>query len=584
MSEDHQKSRGVSPRCHRAQTGHGMPVTTMPVSAEQDPGVCGPRASRPLRSEGGQVRSGWCEQTGDNLREDAGKMPGIRMPTVQEGGSSGRLFQWLQRALLLFLAFVARVSTLQSQGLWRDEVDQWRFAFQSLDELLANFTRPGWNGPLYSPILRAWIALSGESVFAMRLLSVIWGVLTVSLVVLLAQRITRDRRTAAVAGLLVALSPYLIWYAQEIKMYTWVPMLVVLALYALDRACRQPRLVWWAVVLAATTLAVYSHILAALLIPVLVVWFFVHPARGPRAWGGGLLVLAGLTLPYLPLLGWQVPLVLVDRQTGYPDYSLGQMASALLNGWTLGISQGAWGTPSVTLVAMIVLGGLACVGAVSLGLSGTRARTHWRTAVRLVVWCGLPLLGVWSISLRGPIFTDRYLVWSAPAFYILVAAGIVAVRRFTRPLGIVFIAALLIFNGHGWMAQATVPIKPAFERAVRLVEDQREARDLLLFQIPYNHYVFDYYATDGLGDWAEAPFTNWREADGSYRVGVDYVGQELRGLLMGHDRVWLITSEVALWDERELVKQWLSDSYVPVSVDDYPGVSVLLFGRPLRAD
>jgi len=534
------------------------------------------------------VRSGCCEQTGDNSREDAGKMPGIRVPTVQERGSSPRLFLWLKRTLLLFLAFVVRVSTLEAQGLWRDEVDQWRFAFQSLDELVANFTRPGWNGPLYSPILRWWIALSGESVFAMRLLSVIWGVLTVSLVIVLAQRITRDRRTAAVAGVLVAFSPYLIWYAQEIKMYTWVPMLVVLALYALDRACRQPRLVWWAVVLVATTLAIYSHILAALLIPVLVIWFVVHPARGPRVWGGGLLVLAGLTLPYLPLLGWQAPLVLIDRQTGYPVYSLGQMTLALLNGWSLGISQGAWGTPSVTLVAMITLGGLACLGAVSLGLSERRtctgARTQWRAAVRLVVWCGVPLLGVWIVSQRGPIFTDRYLIWSAPAFYILVAAGTVALRCLARPLGIVFIAALLILNGHGWMAQAAVPIKPAFERATRLVEDRREARDLLLFQIPFNHHVFDYYATVGLGDWAEAPFTNWREADGSYQVGVDYVGQELRRLLMGYDRVWLITSEVALWDERELVKQWLTESYVLISADDYPGVSVLLFGRPLRAD
>ena len=510
------------------------------------------------------------------------------MPAVQEEGSSGQLFRWLQRTLLLLLAFGIRVSTLEAQGLWRDEVDQWRFAFQSPGELVANFTRPGWNGPLYSPILRGWIALSGQSVFAMRLLSVIWGVLTVSLVVVLAERITRDRRTVAVAGVLVAFSPYLIWYAQEIKMYTWVPMLVVLALYALDRACRQPRLVWWAVVLAATTLAVYSHILAALLIPVLIVWFLVYPARGPRVWGGGLLVLAGLTLPYLPLLGWQAPLMLVQRQTGFPDYSLGQMTSALLNGWSLGISQGVWGTPSVTLAAMIVLGGLACVGVLALGLTGLRrctdACTQWRTAVRLVVWCGLPLLGVWIISLRGPIFTDRYLIWSAPAFYILVAAGIVAVRRYARPLGIAFIVALVIFNGHAWIAQATVPIKPAFERAVRLVEDRREARDLLLFQIPYNHYVFDYYATDGLGDWAEAPFTNWREADGSYRVGVDYVGQELRALLQGYDRVWLITSEAALWDERELVKQWLTNSYVPLSVDDYPGVSVLLFGRPLPAD
>jgi len=510
------------------------------------------------------------------------------MSRVQDRGSSGRLFPWLQRTLLLLLAFVVRVGTIEAQGLWRDEVDQWRFAFQSLDEIFANFTRPGWNGPLYSLILRGWIALSGESVFTMRLLSVIWGVLTVSLVVVLAQRITRDRDTSAAAGVLVAFSPYLIWYAQEIKMYTWVPMLVVLALYALDRACRRLRPAWWAVVWAATTLAVYSHILAALLIPVLIVWFLVHPVRSSRVWGGGLLVLAGLTLPYLPLLGWQAPLVLIDRQTGYPDYSLGQMTSTLLNGWSLGISQGPWGTPLATLVAMMILGGLACVGAVSLGAPRRRrctgARTQWRAAVRLVVWCGLPLLGVWIVSLRGPIFTDRYLIWSAPSFYILVAAGIVGLRRLVRPLGFAVMAALLILNGHGWMAQAAAPIKPAFERAVRLVEERREARDLLLFQIPYNHFVFDYYATDGLGDWAGAPFTNWRDADGSYRVGVDYVGKELRGLLVDYDRVWLILSEVSLWDERELVKQWLNDSYVAESVDDYAGVSVQLFGRPLRGD
>ncbi|MCJ7550938.1 MAG: glycosyltransferase family 39 protein, partial [Anaerolineae bacterium] len=338
-----------------AQIGHGVPAPTTPVSQKKDRWLCGPRASCPLCSEGSQVRRGCCEQTGDDSRVDAGEMPGIRVPTVRERASSPRLFLWLKRTLLLLLAFAVRVSTLQAQGLWRDEVDQWRFAFQSPDELAANFTRPGWNGPLYSPILRGWIALSGESVFAMRLLSVIWGVLTVSLVIVLAQRIIRDRRTAEVAGVLVAFSPYLIWYAQEIKMYTWVPMLAVMALYALDRACRQPRFVWWAVVLVATTLAVYSHILAALLIPVLVIWFVVHPARGPRVWGGGLLVLAGLTLPYLPLLGWQAPLLLIDRQTGYPSYSLGQMSSALLNGWSLGISQGAWGTPSVTLVAMIAL-------------------------------------------------------------------------------------------------------------------------------------------------------------------------------------------------------------------------------------
>jgi len=56
------------------------------------------------------------------------------------------------------------------------EVDQWRFAFFGWRELLANLTRPGWNGPLYSILLRVWIEFAGDTPFAMRFLSTLWGV------------------------------------------------------------------------------------------------------------------------------------------------------------------------------------------------------------------------------------------------------------------------------------------------------------------------------------------------------------------------------------------------------------------------
>jgi len=507
----------------------------------------------------------------------------MSLPTSEGHASSrgsARSWWWLH-ALVLWLAFALRTSTLASQGLWRDEVDQLRFAFQPLKELVANFTRPGWNGPLYSPMLRAWVELAGGSAFAMRFLSVIWAVPTVSLVVVLARRLTGDRWVARVSGALIALSPYLIWYAQEVKMYTWVPMLAVLALVALDRACRQPRLIWFGVVLVATSLAVYSHILAALLVPVLVVWFVIHPARGARAWGGGLMVLAGLTLPYLPLLAWQAPLLTVTRQTGYPDFTLVEMATTLLNGWSVGISQGPWGTPTFTWAAMAAAGVLAGTGALALIVRAGWGR-RWRAALRLATWAVLPLLGVWLVSQRGSIFTDRYLIWSAPAFYILMATGLVALCRLWRPLGAVVAAGLVLVSGHGWDAQATAPVKPDFASAVSAVEAQREDGDVLLFQIPYNHHVFAYYADRqgiGLGDWVEAPYTNWREADGSYRVGTDYVARELRRLLMGYQRVWLIYSEAAQWDDRELVLAWMDEEHVEVSRYSFHGVEVVLYAR-----
>lgn len=447
--------------------------------------------------------------------------------------------------LLIGLAFAARVASLTAQGLWRDEVDALLFATAPLQEVLTSFTRPGWNGPFYFLLLRAWVALAGQSAFALRYLSLLLGVLTVPLIYVLGKR--RLGQTAGLfAAVLAACAPYQVWYAQEVKMYTLLPFLALLALYALDRACETPRAAWWGAALVATSLAFYSHILAALLVPVACGWFLLHPRRDPRAWVGGGVVLALLTLPYLPLLGWQLPLLLQGEQnTGYPAYTLSQMAFILLNGWSTGI--GGWGG----LWVIRGCGLVAFVGAAYLLLASKA-----REAGQLLIWLLLPLAAIWLVSLRRPLFTDRYLIWSALAFYLLIGAALAALPGRWRALGLVALAGMLTVDGVNVYRQAAYPIKPQFREATAFLVGQQQPGDVFLFQIPYNRRVVAYYAP-GLGPVLEAPFTNWRATDGGYQVGAGYVAEQLRALLADADGLWLVYSEVALWDDRELVKAWL---------------------------
>ncbi len=486
-------------------------------------------------------------------------------------------FHLVGRTALIGIAYLVRVAGLTAQGLWRDEVDQWRFAFQSWPELLGNFTRSGWNGPLYSPLLRTWIALTGESVYGMRYLSLLCGVLAVPLFYVLARRL-RGARVAGLSALLLALSPYMVWYGQEIKMYAWLPLLVLLALYALERACHQPNWGWWAVVLLGTTLAVYSHILAALLIPVLVLWFWLHPRRHRRAWIGGLVVISGLTLPYLPLLRWQAALALMPRETGFAAHTLGQMMAVLLRSWSSGIFQGAWARPASLRVMAGLFGLLTLAGFALLVFTGAA-----RAALRCAAWLGLPLLAIWLVSLRGPIFTDRYLIWAAPAFYMLIGVALGQVWLWLGQWGLLAMLPLVVVAGHGLYAQAAHPIKPQFDLAVEVVRTHHSPSDILLFQIPYNRHVFDFYAGGALGPWAEAPYSNWRRPDGTYKVDAAYVTRELRPLVSGYDRVWLVYSEFSLWDERELVRQWLDEHYHHRQTWPFAGVTLLLYERPPQA-
>lgn len=354
-------------------------------------------------------------------------------------------------------------------------------------------------------------------------------------------------------------------------MYTWVPMLALLALYALERACITPHPRWWVIVLGATTLAFYSHILAALLIPVEFLWFWLHPRRHPKAWKGGGGVLAMLTLPYLPLVRWQTRLLLEMRETGFPHYTLGQMVTTLTNGWSTGINVSGLFWERVTLTAIIIFAGLAITGGINL-----LRRHRWHILARLGCWLCIPVLLIWIASMRGPIFTDRYLIWAAPAFYLLAGTGLSFLQRLEYKLAPLLLATLLGLNGAGLYKQAQYPIKPQFEAAMIYLESHRDPQEPLLFQIPYNQHVLRYYYGNRVMEpWAEAPFTNWRLPDGGYQVGMDYVNDEMTRILQPYpDSVWLIYSEFTLWDERALVKGWLDQHYRLADEVHFQGVSL----------
>ncbi len=470
--------------------------------------------------------------------------------------------------MLLFTAYIARIASLTTQGLWRDEVDQWRYTLQSWYELWAHFDQIGWNGPLFSPLLKIWTHLTGTSVYAMRYFALVWGMLSIALAYVLARRLL-DERAARLSALLMALSPYMVWYAQEIKMYTWVPMLVLLVLYALDRASAEQQWGWWPVVFIALWTLFYSHILGPLILPVITVWMLLRYGRNWHIWLVMSLLLLGLALVFRDKVQWLLQVLQQPRETGFPAYSLRQMLLILLNGWSAGIYQANLMGGHLSTYALAVFGVLALGG-----IGALVWQQQFRTLGMLVAWLSLPFLALWFVSLRGPIFTDRYLIWTAPAFYYLVSAGLAALREIERALAPVALSLLLLFNTLSLYAQAAYPIKPQFPQAIAHLQAKRAAGDLLLFQIPYNHHVVRYYAPDLLDPWAEAPYTNWPLGDDGYQVGPGYVDKEMRAITAGHTHVWLVYSEVGMWDARELVKAWLDAHGTLLEEKHFQGVSL----------
>jgi hypothetical protein len=167
-----------------------------------------------------------------------------------------------------------------------------------------------------------------------------------------------------------------------------------------------------------------------------------------------------------------------------------------------------------------------------------------------------------------PIFTDRYLITVVPAYLLLLAGGVLAVRERSTGLAVLCLAGVLASNLYVVTLQGHTKVKSDFRSAAEYVEEDGRG-DLLVFLIPQGSPVFDYYYGD-LFTWVDAPYTN---------SGMEPrdVAAEMEVATQGHGEVWLVVTETELWDERELVKQWFESHGTLLGKRSYARVDVFLY-------
>lgn len=457
---------------------------------------------------------------------------------------------------ITWVAFLLRTVNLAGQSLWRDEVDAIRFSSWSLPELIAGLFQEGHNGPLFFLLLRPWRSLTGDSESALRYPSALLGTLAVPLGFVLARQLGFSRRAGLLLSLLLATSPYLVWYGQEAKMYALLLVLVSLAFIAYLRALTpSPVLplrrgedkswVWWVIFGVVTTLSFYTHILAPLMLVVYGLVALLHPTAWRRHWRGWLISMACLTLPYLPLAWWQTPLWLKGFQSGHPFYPLDKQTFILLQLYSSGLIRFT-GLTAIILFVFLFLSGLFLTGPKT---EDRRPKTFGVSRVILAGWVLIPPLSVYLISLRVAVFEDRYLIYIVPAFYLLAVLGISLVRQYSRLLAGLCLGLLLTINLLGIWQQQRQPIKADFRAVATYLNSQPHPPAPIMVQMPYLQFTLRYYYP-GSYKILEGLWTN----NGKSEAEVD---TEMTALTADLSDLWLIVSEEEAWDKRYLTRTWL---------------------------
>lgn len=236
---------------------------------------------------------------------------------------------------VLVFALLLRLWDLDARSLWFDEAVEYWGAVVAL-ERVGESVQLVYQPPLYSYLLHFWLFL-GDSALWMRMPSVLLSVLAV-LGTMLWVECLAGIRGASIAGILFAMLPPAIRYAQEVGEYALMLCAVAWALYALECARRSPGWRWWGFWGFCAVMACYSHYGAIIPIGATAAWTFggnlvrreVRNA-GYSAITGGLVALACLPL-VIGLLPQQI-----TRQQGELSQRVWAMPlqelQFLWNGW-----------------------------------------------------------------------------------------------------------------------------------------------------------------------------------------------------------------------------------------------------------
>jgi hypothetical protein len=295
-------------------------------------------------------------------------------------------------------------------------------------------------GDLSPPLffMVAWLAKGlGGHPESLRIVSLLSGVAAIPLTYLLGLW-TVGRRAALVGTVLIALSPFLIYYTTEARAYGMTLLLVLLSTLLLLRALDRGRFWWWAAYAVCSCAAVYTHYTPVYLLLAQFVWaFFARPeARLPL-----LAANAGAAVAYVP---W-VPTLIDNTQ------SPGSKAIEFLSPFTLStirVDLGRWGlgNPYIPLrelpgwvgIGMFLAGSLAGVTGLILGLrrAAGAASFPWPSSKAVLIFIlavATPAGLLFSSIVGDSVWTSRNLISSWPGLALAIGAvvtGASGVLRF----------------------------------------------------------------------------------------------------------------------------------------------------------
>ena len=515
-----------------------------------------------------------------------------RLQRVEVAGQKITTYGIALLGIVLIGAFL-RVYHLGTQSIWFDEAYSVGLSSLSVPQIVqaaAADVQP----PLYYLLLHYWMMAFGTSESAVRLLSVLFGVLAIPMIYVVGRQLF-NKETGLVGALILALSSFNIYYSQETRMYSLMALLALLSMYFFWRFLRQSNLVSSVGYVLSTTLLVYTHyygffvVIAENFYVVTLLLLSKNRTYKLKHWVALQAIVVALFVPWVAVL-------------------IGQISRRITR---VNLAPPTLATISHTF---IVYSGTALLVALFLGLSvlslftyqKVRGSMDWKAplkALQSYAWKvrianvePVYFLAVWLFAINiipfiisrfsAPIYSyslERYAIAGAVALYLLVAKGINNINhRYTK---VAVIGIIIVLSAANLQPYYTSITKPQAREATSFIDANLKSGDIVLVSPEWEHSTFDYY--NNPTDIVVKPIHSWNVVDKPINSSAtpsvnrpeDKI-KEIQSDVSGHDRVWLL---YAYAGEDKLAKNFtlsvLNESYTNTYKMSYYTYEVYLFEK-----
>lgn len=377
---------------------------------------------------------------------------------------------------VLLLAFGLRVIAIETRALWYDEAFAVLFSEKGVSAMLYGTLTPV-NGSaadvhplLYYALLGGWMHFAGESPLAVRLLSVLFSLITLCILYALVRDVF-DQQTAIAALLITTIAPFAVQYAQEARMYSLLGLLLTLATWCYVRGSRgisakRAGVGWWIGFAVCAGLSMYTQQLAAFYLIAIGTAALLSRRRAliirvSMAAGGALLI-------YLPWL-LQLPSQLGKLRAYWIDKpGLAQLLLTARSFAFVEMDVSSAFALIVSLLAVVLISTFLIYRAVPI----LRRPNRDRDGLALLLWLSaVPIGAMWLVSQWQPMYLNRALFPSALMAYAAVGWLFTRARLPAVIRGVLLIAgaASVISGLFAFYSWNTFPRAP-FDRADAYVD------------------------------------------------------------------------------------------------------------------